>query len=275
MSNITIIQSGEAVSLDPTGSGFAHGCGVFETMKLADGQLCFWEAHWARLSYSAETLGLTHDCTIDRMQEALSELVRKDSIREGTLKISLLQDGTDTRFVIYARPTTQAPDSVRLRLDKTNPLNAESALAGHKTHNYMESMLLLKSCRASGYFDVIRLNTSGFLAETTISNFFFIKNDQLYTPALHTGILPGIIREEVIKLTKQLSITVKTGDIPVEEIEGANAFFLTNSSVGILPVDQIDGDGIQFKADSTQHPVVEKLSLILAQSEQENSQILI
>lgn len=275
MPNITIIQSGEAATLDPTGSGFAHGYGVFETIKFADGQLCFWKAHWARLCYSAEALGLAHSCNIEVMQEALSELISKDSIRNGTIKISLLQDGSETRFFVYARPTTQYPDSVRIQLDKKHPLNTQSALAGHKTHNYMESMFLLKSCRTSGCFDALRLNTFGFLAETTISNFFFIKGNQLYTPALHTGILPGVIREEIIKLTKALSINLKTGDIAPEELEGAEAYFMTNSSVGILPVEQIDDGAIQHKADSAKHPLVEQLKLALAERERENSVSLV
>lgn len=301
MSDIVILHSGEPALLDPTQSGFAHGFGIFETIKLSAGRLCFWEAHWARLSRSANELGLDLDCSAEAVLRAIGELVRTETISAGVVKLSLLADKSTcpslpanengscrenagdtlavapdvakrpTRLFVYSRPSTPSADSAQVRLSPESPLNERSLLAGHKTHNYMENMLLLESARSAGYSDVIRVNTAGFLAETTIGNLFFIEGGRLSTPALGTGILPGVIRREVLQAAGALSISLEEGVYLPEQLQHADAVFTTNSSVGILPVQTVECDAWQITLESEAHPVLHALTEALAASEEQNS----
>ncbi len=274
MSEIIILQSGDAAALNPNQSGFAHGFGIFETIKLSQGRLCFWEAHWQRFYDSAVDLGLPLDHTPEGALAAIRELAQADGLRDGTVKLSLLKEGAGARCYVYARPAMSATTTVRLQLTMQYPLNEHSRLAGHKTHNYMENMLLLESARAEGFADVLRVNTAGVLAETTVANLFFIKQGRLCTPALSTGILPGVIRAEVIQVADSLGVPVEEGSYTPAVLQAAEAVFSTNSSVGIRLMNTISGEGIDLILPSEPRPLLDALTLGLSDLEMKKSVLL-
>ena len=104
MSEIIILQSGDAAALNPNRSGFAHGFGIFETIKLSQGRLCFWEAHWQRFYDSTVDLGLPLDHTSEGALVAIRELVQADGLRDGTVKLSLRKEGAGAGCYVYTRP---------------------------------------------------------------------------------------------------------------------------------------------------------------------------
>ena len=275
MSEIIILQSGDAAALNPNRSGFAHGFGIFETIKLSQGRLCFWEAHWQRFYDSAVDLGLPLDHTPEAALAAIRELVQAEGLRDGTVKISLLKEGPGARCYVYARPAMAATTSVRLQLTTKHPLNEHSRLAGHKTHNYMENMLLLESARAEGYADVLRVNTVSVLAETTVANLFFIKQGRLCTPALSTGILPGVIRAEVIQVADSLAIPVEEGSYTPAVLQEADAVFLTNSTGGIRLMDTISEGELDLMVPGEPRPLLDALTSGLSEVEIKKSVLLL
>ena len=242
--------------MDPTQSGFAHGFGIFETIKLSSGRLCFWEAHRQRLVRSADALGLQFDVSEATLLAAVRELVQADGLSDGTVKVSLLRDGAGSRCYVYSRPSMAATGNARLLLNNEVLLNEHSLLVGHKTHNYMENMLLLESARAEGFTDVIRLNAAGQLTETSVGNVFFIQGDTLYTPALATGILPGVVRSVVIEAAQLLDIEVVEGAFTSSLLQVMDAAFVTNSLVGIQAVDTVAVDGVARNVDSATNSMV-------------------
>jgi len=274
MSEIIILQSGDAAALNPNQSGFAHGFGIFETIKLSQGRLCFWEAHWQRFYDSAVDLRLPLDHTPEEALAAIRELVQAEGLRDGTVKLSLLKEGAGARCYVYARPAMSATTTVRLQLTMQYPLNEHSRLAGHKTHNYMENMLLLESARAEGFADVLRVNTAGVLAETTVANLFFIKQGRLCTPALSTGVLPGVIRAEVIQVADSLGVPVEEGSYTPAVLQAAEAVFLTNSSVGIRLMDTISGEELDLILPSEPRPLLDALTSGLSDLEMKKSVLL-
>ncbi|MDQ8207163.1 aminotransferase class IV [Coraliomargarita sp. SDUM461003] len=237
MPDIVIIPPTECVMLAPTAPGFAHGFGLFETMRYDAGRLYFWQDHWARLARSARHFALKLPPEI-AVQDALRELVTSTAIESGTLKLSLLKAASGTCLYVYARPPLPTPKGRRLQLDTTCPIFSRSLLAGHKTHNYMEAMHLLARARAQGYYDVLRTDDAGQIAETTTANFFFVKDGRLYTPSLVSGILPGVTRAALLRAPE---LAVVEGHVAPEVLLGAEAAFVTNASNGIEVMDGIDG----------------------------------
>ncbi len=237
MPDIVIIPLGEPTPLLPTSPAFAYGFGLFETMRYADGQVYFWRDHWARLSKSAKNFALRLPGEPDVLA-ALREYVLESDLEEAALKISLMKDAEGSQLYVYSRPPIPAPENRRLRLDITCPIFARSALAGHKTHNYMEAMHLLGLARAQGDYDTLRVDADGFLAETTTANLFFVKDGQIYTPSLESGILPGVTREALLR-SKELAI--QEGLYPPEQLLEADAVFITNATHGVEPIERIVG----------------------------------
>ncbi|MGB0273213.1 MAG: aminotransferase class IV [Opitutales bacterium] len=269
MSEIVILPAGDKAELVPTASSFAYGYGLFETLRFDAGRLLHWEAHWARLCASARALGICCDYSEAAVLAALRELVHTEGIERGTLKLSLC----DTQLFVYARPKFAVPAGpVRVKVELNHPLNERSPLAGHKTHNYAENRYLLETARRAGYYDVLRTNTAGVLAETAVANFFFIRDGILCTPELATGALPGVVRQVLLQQARHANIEIQEGRFGLEVLAEIDAAFMTNASLGLLPVDSIEGvDGVVFDMPSGAHPLVSDLCRMLARVEESAS----
>ena len=256
MPDIVLVTNEETIPLASTASGFAHGFGLFETIRYVDGQLFFWKDHWARFAKSANyfTLALPKE---DDVLAAIHGFVTNAKLTEVTLKLSLLKDTEGSCLYVYSRPPIPTPNSNALIFNTTSPINPRSLLAGHKTHNYMEVIHLLNLARAQAYYDCLRIDTNGFLAETATSNLFFLKDSRLYTPSLDTGILPGVLRAALIR---DCNLHVDEGLFTQGAIRDAEAVFVTNVTSGLKIIGRIDG----FSAgQSAQYSVAgEELSAI-------------
>lgn len=256
MSDIIILNSGDSAVLDPIQSGFAHGYGIFETIKLSAGRLFLWQAHWQRLADSAATLRLPLNHSAQQVLSAIRDLVQVDGLRDGVVKVSLMAAGDHAQCYVYSRSAVVPSEAGRLLFVADSPLNEHALLAGHKTHNYMENMLLLKSARSAGCSDVIRVNTAGQLAETAVGNLFFIQDETLFTPSLTAGGLPGVVRSVVLEAAQILGVPVVEGAFVPNVLQLIDAAFVTNSLVGIQAVDTVVVDAMERSVESAKHPMV-------------------
>ena len=81
------------------------------------------------------------------------------------------------------------------------------------------------------------LTVSGHIFEASRANIFWIKDKVLYTPPLSSGCLNGITRQQVIKQARKLRIPVKEKNLTPEILKKSDAAFLTNSLIGIKPIE--------------------------------------
>ena len=156
--------------------------------------------------------------------------------KDQVLKLSLIVLATGPVLYIYSRERTVQETSVKLYLNEAHPINENALHVGHKTHNYLENMWLLKEAKNAGYTDYLRVNTQGELCETCIGNCFFIKGEHIITPSVETGLFPGIIRAVLLE-----ALPIEETQIKVEDLLAMEGCFVTNSIVEILPVSEIAG----------------------------------
>ena len=83
---------------------------------------------------------------------------------------------------------------------------------------------------------MIYLNERGELAEGSRTNIFLEKDGQLLTPALSSGLLPGVLRADLLAKGK-----AQRGRADARRSESADAVFLGNSVRGLVPATRIDG----------------------------------
>jgi len=258
MSSIKIVLPGESLAVNPKSSGFAHGFGLFETIRLRAGRIELWAEHWQRLTRSARQLGIACPFEKEEALEALRTLAGKLP-PEAILKLSLLKAGKSSQLVVYSRPVQVPPEDIGLLVDGPCRIDEASPLTGHKTHNYLENLLVLESARERACFDALRLNSKGEVAEGAISNIFFVRNGTLHTPCPETGLLPGVIRGKLIEILK-----VEQGSHAPSELMSAEAVFLTNASIGLQPVDWLLSAGKKIQLASRQHDCFEHARRLLA-----------
>ena len=106
--------------------------------------------------------------------------------------------------------------------------------------NYMNSQLVKLEAITDGYQEGIAFDSFGFIAEGSGENIFLVRNGVLHTPTIGSAILPGITRDTVITLARDLGMEVREEQIPRECLYIADEVFLTGTAAEITPITTID-----------------------------------
>lgn len=232
MTTVEIIRPGRFVELLGNDPALAHGYGVFETIRVEASAVQFWHAHWKRINASARHFGIALAVSEEAVLSAIRELVlEQDPKGILIIKLSAIRTEAGARLLLYSRAMRPRADQLNLLVGRENEIHARSLLAGHKTHNYMENRILMERAAAVGCYDILRCDSEGNVAEGSISNVFWEKAGELYTPAEETGLLSGVVRSALLD-----NLGVNVGLYPLEELISAECVYLTNSSLGVQSV---------------------------------------
>lgn len=225
--------------------GLTVGDGVFETLKVMDGQAFALSRHLRRLERSADVLGLR--CP-DRgvLSEAVAEVLfaNVESITgPARLRITLTGGiaplGSDRgdalpTIVVAMMGSTSWPQVTSI-VSVPWVRNERSAITGAKTTSYAENVVALNYAHTRGASEAIFANTVGGLCEGTGSNVFVVVDGVAMTPKLSSGCLAGITRELVLEWSE-----IQELDLDLEILRTADEIFLTSSTRDVHPVTRVD-----------------------------------
>ena len=107
--------------------------------------------------------------------------------------------------------------------------------------NYLSSQLIVMEAQLNGYVEGIALDSSGNLSEGSGENLFLIRNGIILTPPLTASVLPGITRDTVITIARQLGYEVREQTIPREALYVADELFFTGTAAEVSPIRSVDG----------------------------------
>ncbi len=150
-----------------------------------------------------------------------------------------LAQGVDVRVSAWAR---MAPN--------THPAMAKAG------GNYLNAQLILMEALVDGYVEAIALDTFGYVSEGSGENVFLVLNGALVTPPYHSMILPGITRDSVLTLARELSLPVREEVIAREALYLADEVFLVGTAAEITPVRSVDKIPV---GNGRRGPVTERL----------------
>jgi len=234
--------------------GFLYGDGVYETLRAYQGRIFLWERHMARLRRSCELIGLDLPMHHEAWIPIIAELLVRNGLQDAGLRLTVSRGegelGIDPSLcsnptiVVMAKPVVTYTDQQRaqgkvlhLSSVRRNPELAQSPQI--KALSFLNNILAKQEAVRVGADDALMLNMDGYLSECTTSNIFFVKNQQLYTPAVDCGILQGITRDVVIELADKLEVCVEEGRYTMELLLQADECFITNTGIEIMPVSRI------------------------------------
>lgn len=244
------LRDGAAPSLSAIDHGVTVGDGVFETLKIRDGEPFAPTRHRARLERSAAGLGLgaiDHD-TIDAGIKAV--LGEGEPIALGRLRYTVTGGpgplGSDRggghalTYIVTAAPIVPIAGPATLAVTPWTR-NERSAVAGLKTTSYAENVVALAYAKECGAVEAVFANTRGELCECTGSNIFVVVGGEVFTPPLSSGCLAGITRELTIEWCREAGMRVVAEALPLSVLHTCQEVFITSSTRDVLPVGQIDG----------------------------------
>jgi branched-chain amino acid aminotransferase len=106
--------------------------------------------------------------------------------------------------------------------------------------NYMNSALIRMEAQANGYAEAVALDVSGHVSEGSGENIFIVKNGTVVTPPLANGPLPGITRDTIMALCRDLKIPVSEQIIPREMLYISDELFFVGTAVEVTPIRSVD-----------------------------------
>jgi branched-chain amino acid aminotransferase len=106
--------------------------------------------------------------------------------------------------------------------------------------NYMNSQLIKMEAIKNGYSEGIALDDRGYVSEGSGENLFLVSGGQVYTPPLSSSILPGITRDSVIQICRELDIPVREQALQRAALYVADELFFTGTAAEVTPIRSVD-----------------------------------
>lgn len=235
--------------------GFLYGDGVYETMRSYDGVIFMLDEHLERLYRSASMVGLTIPKKIDEIKVAIYETLGGNSLKNAYIRLTTSRGygpiGLDPdlcekpTFVIIAQEMKDYPRDyyergIKTIISDTRRNLAEAINPRIKSLNFLNNILAKAEAKKKDAYEAIMLNASGHIAEGTISNLFFCKDNVIYTPSIDCGILDGITRKVALDIAVREGFRVNEGKFTKKDIYAAEEVFITNTTIEVMPVKQVD-----------------------------------
>jgi branched-chain amino acid aminotransferase len=242
-----------------------YGTGVFEGMRAYDTQggaaIFRLGDHMERLARSASAYELPLPFTVAELCAASLELVRANELTNAYLRPLAFFDAYS--FAVWPKdcPVTVAiiavpgrvyidgaDRGIRVMISTTRRIDAsvlppDVKACGH----YTNSVRAVQEAMRGGFDEAILLNSRGDVAEGSGANLFVVKNDRLVTNDADASILPGITRDSVLRIARDLGIPTDVRPITVADVRNADELFFCGTAVEVMPIRQVDdravGDG--------------------------------
>jgi branched-chain amino acid aminotransferase len=119
--------------------------------------------------------------------------------------------------------------------------HSNCCFAGTKILSWAMNLTWLESAQRRGFDEVILLNERGEVAECTSANIFVAHGNEVVTPPLSSGCLPGITREVLLQEIRVPGVTLREATLMPADLESADEVFITSTTRDLLPVLSIEG----------------------------------
>jgi branched-chain amino acid aminotransferase len=106
--------------------------------------------------------------------------------------------------------------------------------------NYMNSQLMKMEAITNGYSEGIALDVNGYVSEGSGENIFVVRDGKIHTPPLGASVLPGITRDAILTLAREIDIPVVETIIPRELLYIADEVFFSGTAAELTPIRSID-----------------------------------
>jgi len=253
-----------------------YGSGVFEGARCyatPRGSACFrLGTHMRRLYDSARIYRMEPQVPIDVLTNAVLETVRANEFKAcyirpivyrgyHTLGVNPFPCPVDTAILTWEWGAYLGQDALENGVDVRVSSWARSApntfpTLAKSSANYANSQLIKMEAVAEGYSEGIALDTFGNLSEGSGQNLFLVRGGVLYTPPMTAAILPGITRDSVMTLARDLGFDVREENLPRELLYIADEAFFVGTAAEITPIKSVDKINI---ADGRRGPITAQL----------------
>jgi branched-chain amino acid aminotransferase len=237
-----------------------YGSAVFEGIRCYDTQkgsaVMRLTPHIKRLCDSAKIYRMPIPFAADELEAASLETIRANGFKAcyvrpimyrgyGALGVNPVPCPVDAAILVWEWGAYLGSEALENGVDvcisswtrmapNTFPAQAKSSA------NYANAQLIRMEAEVNGYTEGLALDVFGYVSEGSGENVFVVRNGMLYTPPIGGSILPGITRDSVMNIARDLGYQVEEESIPREMLYTADELFFVGTAVEITPVRSVD-----------------------------------
>jgi branched-chain amino acid aminotransferase len=236
--------------------GYLYGEGIYETLRTYHRRPFLYDRHVRRLRRSARMIDLPITFADDELAAQIRDTQAIAKIDgEAYIRVLVTRGIGDLTYdvkatpkpsiVIIVKPHVDPPpdvyengvrvaivDVVRNHPDSVNPMI--------KSNNLMNCALAMQEALRAGAFEGVMRNYRGELTECTTANLFIVRKGVALTPPLEAGLLPGITREFLFDVGKDVGVDVREEILRDDDLFGADEAFLTSTTREAVPIVTVD-----------------------------------
>ena len=246
-----VIQESD-LQLTVSNRSFLYGDGVFETLKIVNNKILFFEDHYFRLMASMRIvrMQIPMSFTMEYLEEQILKLV----------EVAAIQDAARVRFTVFRNeggfylPTDNSIsfviqamklENIKYKILKTqfevdlykDFIVPKQLLSTLKTANKITHVTASIFAKENQLDSALLINESKNVIEAANGNLFMLMGNTLITPPISEGCLNGIMRKQIIAIAKQIdSVEVVEKEISPFDLQKADELFITNVIIGIQPI---------------------------------------
>ena len=243
------VQKHEAV-ISVFDHGFLYGDGVFEGIRVYEGNIFKLDEHIDRLYESAHSIMLDIPHTKEEFKQIIVNTVRKNELSSAYIRVVVSRGagdlGLDPRncpkptviviaeaLAIYSNELYEKGlkvASVAYRRSSPDVLNPQI-----KSLNYLNNILVKLASVQANADEALILNDQGYVTEGSADNIFIVKNGKILTPPIYLGALEGITRNVIIEQAKKLGYELEEKPFTLHDVYVADEVFLTGTAAEVIP----------------------------------------
>ncbi|MDG4716517.1 aminotransferase class IV [Winogradskyella marincola] len=235
--------------------GYKYGDALFETLKVVNGKIFFWEDHYFRLMASMRIIrmDIPMSFTMEFLENEILKTIEANDLLSSSARVRLNIDRgeggkylpSENSKVTYSiiteafdEPFYTVKEGQTYEVDLYKDFFiAPGLLSGLKSNNKAIQVIGSIYAKENDLNNCLVLNTNKSVIEALNGNLFLVKGDKIKTPPLEDGCLKGVMRKQVLEvLSKDVNLYIEEASISPFELQKADELFITNVIQGIIPI---------------------------------------
>lgn len=257
-------------SLSYTNRAFQYNDGLFDTLIMDQGCIRFLPDHLERIQQAIQVWQLTLPAELQNpeiLEKHLQRLAQQNQLQNQLARVKVHlwrapgglftpeQHAAQSLITIHPQSTY---DKIIRHVDFATTVHTSySALSFFKGPYAAHYVLASLEKKQKQLDELLLLDGNGHVAESLTANIFWIKENELYTPALTTGCIAGIVRKNILKISHAGNMTIREGHFLPNNLLTSETVFTSNVT-GLRPIQHIGQTTF-----CTSHPLVDQLYVLL------------
>lgn len=233
--------------------GLRYGDSLFESIRVVNGKIIFWEDHYLRLMASMRILrmAIPMKFTMEFLEEEILKTIAENKAQEkpASIRFTIFRNNgglylPETNAISYCMECSMLENSFYIRSEEVHEIELfkdfyvnNDLTSTLQTNNKIINVVGSIYANENGYQNCLLLNNKKQVTEALNGNVFMVNGSTIITPPIEDGCLNGITRKKVIEFLKKIEgYTITEASISPFDLQKADELFITNTIVGILSI---------------------------------------